>query len=124
MAQLAAKGEGMFAFQLGDDADGELAIGGYNKERMEGDEPHWVNLVKAGYWLISMDEVRFGDLQTDGAVGGIMDTGTSLIYGPQSQVSGDGRLVHLSTYRFKKSAAPKFTESKTRAIANVSDARI
>merc|ERR1740117_368887 len=75
----------MFAFELGDDADGELAVGGYNAERIEGDV-HWVNLVKAGYWLVSMDAVQFGDIQTDGAVGGIMDTGMSLIYGPQSQV--------------------------------------
>lgn len=85
MSQLADQGKGMFAFHLADDADGELAIGGYNKERMEG-EVNWVNLVNPGYWLVSMDKVTFNGLQTDGEVGGIMDTGTSLIYGPPSQV--------------------------------------
>mmetsp|Transcript_27263 Transcript_27263/g.47258 ORF Transcript_27263/g.47258 Transcript_27263/m.47258 type:complete len:439 (+) Transcript_27263:113-1429(+) len=80
--------EGMFAFYLGDNSDGELAIGGYNPERMQG-EINWVSLAYAAYWLIPMDQVKFGDtVITTGRTGGIMDTGTSLIYGPKDQVMG------------------------------------
>ena len=90
MSQLAQEGKGTFAFALGDQSDGELAIGGYNEDRIDG-EINWVDVVRPGYWLISMDAVRFGDLATSGAVGGIIDTGTSLIYAPQSQVSAERR---------------------------------
>jgi len=79
----------MFAFHLADESDGELAIGGYNEERMQGDI-NWVNITRAAYWLVTMD-VKFGNLTTTAPVGGIMDTGTSLIYGPQGQVNIDMR---------------------------------
>jgi len=86
IADLASAGKGMFAFYLGDEADGELAIGGYNEDRMQGDI-NWVDLARPGYWLISMDGVKFGDeVIAASATGGIMDTGTSLIYGPLQQV--------------------------------------
>lgn len=75
----------MFAFYLGDEADGELAIGGVNEDRMEGDI-NWVDVLTPAYWLVKMDGVKFGDKQVVEDTAGIMDTGTSLIYGPQSQV--------------------------------------
>merc|ERR1712127_760359 len=66
---------------------GEVAIGGYNKERMQNpDEIDWVPVEFPGYWLIAMDQVTFGDTVLVGRTGAIMDTGTSLIYGPASQV--------------------------------------
>mmetsp|Transcript_40046 Transcript_40046/g.86360 ORF Transcript_40046/g.86360 Transcript_40046/m.86360 type:complete len:447 (+) Transcript_40046:74-1414(+) len=78
----------MFAFYLGDESDGELAIGGYNEDRMQNpNEINWVPLAMPAYWLIAMDQVKFGDtVITTGQTGGIMDTGTSLIYGPEDQV--------------------------------------
>jgi len=76
----------MFAFFLGDNAPGELAIGGYNEERMQG-EINWVDLITPGYWLVGMDQVKFGDNEMASTrIAGIMDTGTSLIYGPQDEV--------------------------------------
>lgn len=88
-ANLKEKGvveKGMFAFYLGDEKDGELAIGGYNPDRVDGDI-NWVNLACPAYWLIGMDQVKFGDtVVTAAQTGGIMDTGTSLIYGPRGQV--------------------------------------
>jgi len=76
----------MFAFYLGDNADGELAVGGYDESKMKGDIS-WFNLARPAYWLVSVGKVTFGgeEISTDLA-GGIMDTGTSLIYGPQTQV--------------------------------------
>ena len=78
----------MFAFYLGDEKDGELAIGGYNTDRMKDPTKiNWVDLAMPAYWLVSMDKVSFGGKEiTSAKTGGIMDTGTSLIYGPQGQV--------------------------------------
>ena len=91
--------DGMFAFYLADEADGELVIGGHNPDRMQG-EIHWVDLVSPfGYWVISLDQVKFGDQVIAPALtGGIMDTGTSLIYGPEDQVSNMTRLMMGAEY--------------------------
>lgn len=80
----------MFAFYLGNNADGELSIGGYDEGKMKDPASiNWIPLAKPGYWLVSMDQTKFGDeVLTSRPTGGIMDTGTSLIYGPQEQVDG------------------------------------
>jgi len=76
----------MFAFYLGDNADGELAVGGYDESKCEGDIS-WFNLSRAAYWLTTLGSVKFGDTEVStGGSGGIMDTGTSLVYGPQAVV--------------------------------------
>ncbi|EED90965.1 predicted protein [Thalassiosira pseudonana CCMP1335] len=76
----------MFSFFLGNNADGELTLGGYDESRFEGDIT-WVDLVSPTYWLSPMDEVRFGgNVVSSGKTAGIMDTGTSLLYGPQDIV--------------------------------------
>lgn len=41
----------VFSFFLGDNADGELSIGGYDKSKMQGDVT-WVDLAFPGYWLV------------------------------------------------------------------------
>jgi cathepsin D len=82
----------MFAFYLGDEEDGELAVGGYNEARMSGDIS-WVDLIVPAYWLVRMDEVRFGSRTVSSGTAGIMDTGTSLIYGPQGQVTAMARML-------------------------------
>lgn len=80
--------EAMFAFYLGDEADGELTIGGYDETKFEGDIT-WVDLITPTYWLAPVDQVKFGDkVVADSKVAGIIDTGTSLIYGPKDQVEG------------------------------------
>lgn len=78
--------DAVFAFYLGDESEGELAIGGYDEARMQGDIT-WVDLIYPAYWLVEMGQIKFGDtVVSTGKCGGIMDTGTSLIYGPQAQV--------------------------------------
>ena len=78
----------MFAFYLGDESDGELTIGGYDETRFEGSIT-WVDLIAPTYWLAPVDQVKFGDkVVADSKVAGIIDTGTSLIYGPKEQVDG------------------------------------
>lgn len=77
----------MFAFYLGDESDGELAVGGYDATKIAGDIT-WVDLAYPAYWLVAVDQVSFGGVPISiGEGGAIMDTGTSLIYGPESQVS-------------------------------------
>ena len=78
----------MFAFYLGDESDGELTIGGYDETRFEGSIT-WVDLIAPTYWLAPVDQVKFGEkVVADSKVAGIIDTGTSLIYGPKEQVDG------------------------------------
>ena len=83
----------LFAFYLGDEEDGELAVGGYDESRMSGDVT-WVDLLYPAYWLVKMDGVRFGTKAISAGSAGIMDTGTSLIYGPQDQVMEMARTLH------------------------------
>jgi len=77
----------VFAFFLGDEVDGELTIGGWDENRFSGDI-NWVDLVSPSYWLAPVDKVTFGGKTiADTNVAGIIDTGTSIIYGPQKEVT-------------------------------------
>jgi len=101
IGNLASVGKGMFAFYLADEADGELAIGGYNEARMQG-EINWVDLARPAYWLVSLDSVKFGDtVIAASTTGGIMDTGTSLLYGPKGQVDAMLASIGGATFNTK-----------------------
>jgi hypothetical protein len=76
--------EGKFAFYLGDNCDGELTFGGYDETKFTGDIS-WVNLSHATYWQIDMDGAKIGSFST-GATNAIVDSGTSLITGPSSDI--------------------------------------
>jgi hypothetical protein len=89
----------MFAFKLGDETDGELTIGGYDETLVDGDIT-WVELLSPAYWLAKMDTVKFGGKVITSTTAGIMDTGTSLIYGPQAQVMAMANEVGAS-YAFQ-----------------------
>lgn len=72
----------MFGFFLGDNADGELTIGGYDENRISG-EVTWVDLLMPTYWVAPVDRITFGGQAVSTSTSsGIMDTGTSLIYAP------------------------------------------
>ena len=89
----------MFAFKLGDETDGELTIGGYDESLVHG-EITWIELISPAYWLAKMDTVKFGGKVIASNTAGIMDTGTSLIYGPQDQVMAMAKQVGAS-YAFQ-----------------------
>lgn len=74
----------MFAFYLGDNADGELTFGGYDDTKFEGDLS-WVALSDATYWRINTDGVKIGLFST-GPSDAIVDSGTSLITGPSKDI--------------------------------------
>lgn len=75
----------MFAFYLGNNADGELTFGGYDEDKFVGEELTWVPLSDATYWRINMDGVQIG-LFSVGSTDAIVDSGTSLITGPSKDI--------------------------------------
>lgn len=74
----------MFAFYLGDNADGELSFGGYDETKYVGDIS-WVPLSEATYWKIDMEGVKISSFST-GPTNAIVDSGTSLIVGPTADI--------------------------------------
>jgi len=75
----------VFAFDLGNDRDGELTIGGYDDAKFTGDIS-WVSLSEPKYWLIDVDDVKAGSYSS-GKTSGIVDSGTSLITGPKAAIT-------------------------------------
>jgi len=77
--------EKMFAFDLGDNTAGELTFGGYDDSKFTG-EISWVTLSEPKYWQIDLDDVKAGSFAT-GKTNAIVDSGTSLITGPKSEIA-------------------------------------
>jgi hypothetical protein len=77
--------KGVFAFYLGDEADGELTIGGWDESKYTGDLT-WVPLSSATYWEIAMDDVSVGGTSYASSTSAIVDSGTSLLTGPTKTV--------------------------------------
>lgn len=75
----------VFAFDLGDEKDGELTIGGYDDSKFKG-EISWIPLKEPKYWEVSIDSIKLGGYSST-ATTGIVDSGTSLITGPSSEIS-------------------------------------
>lgn len=75
----------VFSFYLGNEADGELTFGGYDKSKFKG-ELQKVKLTSATYWEIEIDGLHAGDEPVDGKASAIVDSGTSLIAIPPSHM--------------------------------------
>ncbi|XP_068097455.1 cathepsin D-like isoform X2 [Hyperolius riggenbachi] len=67
---------------------GELLFGGTDPKYFEGDF-HYLNVSRMAYWQIKADEVRVGSQLSlcKGGCQAIVDTGTSLITGPSTEIS-------------------------------------
>lgn len=74
----------MFAFSLGDNQDGELTLGGYDDSQFTGDIT-WVPLSEPKYWQIDIEDISIGS-HSSGQTNGIVDSGTSLITGPSTEI--------------------------------------
>jgi len=91
-----------FAFYLNrdptGDEGGELFLGGVNTDRYTGDFTYH-DVTKMGYWQIAMDAVNVVETGTNilkACVGGcqaIVDSGTSLITGPSSDVEAINKAI-------------------------------
>jgi len=78
----------VFSFYVGNEEDGEVAIGGMNEEIMKKETLNCIDIMEpARYWLTPMSgQVKFGGEVVSSGSGksaGIIDSGTSLIYGPK-----------------------------------------
>jgi len=74
----------VFAFDLGDQRDGELTIGGYDDDKFTGDIS-WIPISEPKYWLVDVDDIKAGSFSS-GATNGVVDSGTSLITGPKAAI--------------------------------------
>merc|ERR1719240_2502484 len=77
--------EEVFAFYLGDEADGELLIGGVDADHYTGDFDY-VPLSQLSYWEVKLDELAVGGKATGSTAKAIVDSGTSLLAGPSEDV--------------------------------------
>jgi len=75
----------IFSFDLGNNVDGELIIGGYDDSKISG-TINYINLLEENYWTIPLDNIKIGDNSFVKLTKAIVDTGTSLITGPTNQV--------------------------------------
>jgi hypothetical protein len=76
-----------FSFYLGNSEDdaGELVLGGYDSAHFTGDLT-WVPLIATTYWEIKLDSLKVGSSSYGQGAKAIIDTGTSLLTGPSSDV--------------------------------------
>jgi hypothetical protein len=80
--------EAKFAFYLGNSRldKGELTLGGTDPAHYTGDIT-WVDLSSPTYWEITMSGMKMGDtVYVDGSAKAIVDSGTSILTGPPSEV--------------------------------------
>jgi len=77
----------VFAFYLGDMANGELTFGGYDSTKFEGDTINYVDLTSATYWEITVDSISAGSYESSPNQAAIVDSGTSFIVGPTEEIS-------------------------------------
>ena len=83
-----------FAFYLSsqDGSDGELVIGGYDKEKFTGTLT-WIPLSKASYWQVETDSMTMNGRQLTRVNTAIIDSGTSLITGPNKDVQAIATMI-------------------------------
>lgn len=74
------------SFFLGNDADGEMTIGGYDASKIT-ELPVYVPVTKKGYWETQLDALKINGADITSATNCILDTGTSLLAGPTTDVA-------------------------------------
>jgi hypothetical protein len=78
--------EPVFAFYLGNNVAGELTLGGVDTKRFEG-EIYYTPVVEKTYWAIQLDSITAGTTTLTAVRKAIVDSGTSLIAGPPSEIA-------------------------------------
>jgi len=75
----------IFAFYLGNNQPGELVFGGVDPKHYTGDFT-FVPLSSESYWEVALDGVKLGDGSISSTKLAIVDSGTSLLAGPSTEV--------------------------------------
>lgn len=82
----------VFAFYLGDNAPGELSLGGVDPAHYTG-ALQYVPVTSDTYWETSLHAVQYGSMTSARTAKAIVDTGTSVLAGPSSEVREIARLA-------------------------------
>jgi len=77
--------EPVFAFYLGNNADGELVLGGVDSAHYSGDFVY-VPLKSQSYWEVALDGMKLDGASVSSCPTAIVDSGTSLLAGPTADV--------------------------------------
>jgi len=78
--------EPVFGFYLASGQPGQLVLGGVDPDHYTGDF-HFVNVSRPAYWAVDLDKVRLGGLLNMSLTPvAIVDSGTSLLVGPERDV--------------------------------------
>jgi len=77
--------EHIFSFYLGNLKAGELTVGGIDNSKFHG-TLNYVPVLNTGFWAISLDSIKVGNLAFHHGSRAIVDSGTSLIIGPKMLV--------------------------------------
>eukprot|EP00640_Fibrocapsa_japonica_P003779 CAMPEP_0113934394 /NCGR_PEP_ID=MMETSP1339-20121228/1724_1 /TAXON_ID=94617 /ORGANISM="Fibrocapsa japonica" /LENGTH=363 /DNA_ID=CAMNT_0000936185 /DNA_START=129 /DNA_END=1220 /DNA_ORIENTATION=+ /assembly_acc=CAM_ASM_000762 len=84
--------EPMFAFYLGDNADGELVLGGVDDNHYTG-EITWMPLKSATYWAVELNGITADGNSVSRTPTAIIDSGTSLLAGPTEEVDAIAKSI-------------------------------
>jgi len=87
----------VFGFYLGDNSPGELVLGGVDPQHIVGDFM-WTNVTDSGYWSVALEAVKVGDFLTISlSKTAVIDSGTSLLAGPQREVKAIAVMLGAQT---------------------------
>jgi len=91
--------EPVFAFYLSNDpaVDGELVFGGIDTNHYTG-ELSYVPLSSATYWELPLDAMKIGGKSVTAVTKAIVDSGTSLLAGPPTEVKAIAKLVGATPF--------------------------
>jgi hypothetical protein len=88
--------EPVFAFYLGNNADGELTIGGVDTAHYTGDFTY-VPLSSEDYWSVKLDGLKLNGDAIGSTTKAIVDSGTSLMAGPTEEVKAIATALNLGS---------------------------
>jgi hypothetical protein len=93
-----------FGFYLGatDGAQGELTLGGYNRDHFHG-ELSWVPLISRTYWETKLTGLSLGGRIMTNATKAVLDTGTSILAGPSDDVAAFAKAVGAEPFPLRPS---------------------
>uniref|UniRef100_A0A7S1SAQ6 Peptidase A1 domain-containing protein n=1 Tax=Alexandrium catenella TaxID=2925 RepID=A0A7S1SAQ6_ALECA len=111
LAESAQLDDMVFGFHLPWKGHGELVIGGVDPEHYVGNFS-FVDLSHASYWAVALDAVKLGGyMSLTRSRNAIIDSGTSLIAGPASQVEALAAMMGAVRMRAAYTVACKEAES-------------